>query len=179
MELPREMPELTAERGYRLRGWREADTELLREAAADPYIPLITTVPAPYGEAAAAVFLERQWRRTEIGTGYPFVLVDPEGRPVGHVGLWVADLALRGYASTGYWLAPSARGRGAAGIGLRAVTRWAREELGIARLELHVEPWNTASLRTAERSGYRRAELRPAHQQVGGEPRDMWRYVGP
>lgn len=173
------MPELAGERGFRLRGWTAADTGLLREAAQDPYIPLITTVPAPYTEAEAAAFVERQRRRTEIGTGYPFVIVDPDGRAVGNVGLWVGDLPLRGWATTGYWVAGSARGQGAAAVGLRAVTRWALEQLAIPRLELSVEPWNTGSMRTAERAGYRRRELLPAHQEVAGQPRDMWRYVTP
>ncbi|RAJ40154.1 RimJ/RimL family protein N-acetyltransferase [Kitasatospora sp. SolWspMP-SS2h] len=179
MELPRTMPELPAAHGFRLRRWSPDDTGLIREASTDPYIPLITTVPAPYTGAGAAAFVERQWRRTEIGTGYPFVIVDPAGRAVGNVGLWVGELPLRGWATVGYWVAAPARGRGAAKVALDAVVGWALDELGVPGLELFVEPWNAASIRTAERAGFRCTGLRPAHQVVDGRPRDMWRYVRP
>ncbi|MFF0294664.1 GNAT family N-acetyltransferase [Kitasatospora sp. NPDC004614] len=179
MDLPRVMPEIAAENGFRLRRWELTDRALLREAATDPYIPLITTVPAPYSDAEADAFVQRQWRRTEIGTGYPFVIEDPDGRAVGNVGLWVGELPLRGSATAGYWVPGSGRGRGVALVGLKAVTDWAFGELAVPRVELYVEPWNTGSLRTAERAGYRRETLMPAHQEVGGEPRDMWRFALP
>ncbi|WP_245194890.1 GNAT family N-acetyltransferase [Kitasatospora phosalacinea] len=177
--LPGAVPELPAAHGYRLRGWTPEDTGLLREVAADPYIPPTTTVPAPYTRAGAAAYLERQRRRTEIGTGYPFVIVDPTGRAVGSVGLWVGGLPLRGRASVGYWVAATARRRGAATAALGAVTDWALDELALPGLELCVEPWNSGSIRTAERTGFRRTGLRPAHQVVAGRPRDMWHYVRP
>lgn len=82
------MPELTAGQGFRLRRWSTGDRPLLREAAEDPYVPLITTVPAVYGEAGADAFVERQRARTADGNGYPFVIVGPEGRAVGNIGLW-------------------------------------------------------------------------------------------
>ncbi|GLW73988.1 hypothetical protein Kpho02_62860 [Kitasatospora phosalacinea] len=177
MPLPRTVPELPAAHGFRLRRWSPQDAELLREAATDPYIPLTTTVPSPYSAAAAAAYLQRQWRRTEIGTGYPFVIVDPAGRAVGDVGLWVGELPLRGWATVGYWVVPTARRRGAATAALRAVTDWALDELALPGIELSVEPGNVGSIRTAERGGYRCTGLRPAHQGVDGRPREVWRYV--
>nr|WP_202523416.1 GNAT family protein [Kitasatospora sp. SID7827] len=160
-----------------MRGWTEPDAELLRAAAADPYIPLTTTVPSPYSDAAAAAYLARQRRRTAIGTGYPFVIVDPDGRAVGGLGLWTGEVPLRGWATVGYWVAPAFRRRGAAGAALAAAADWALGELALPRLELYVEPWNTGSIRTAERAGFRRTGLRPAHQLVDGRPRDMWHYA--
>ncbi|WP_254898165.1 GNAT family N-acetyltransferase [Kitasatospora sp. NA04385] len=177
--LPRTVPELPAAHGYRLRRWGPEDTGLLREVAADPYVPLVTTVPAPYTEAGAAAYLESQRRRTEIGTGYPFVIVDPTGRPVGDVGLWVGELPLRGRATVGYWVAASARRRGAATAALGAVADWALDELALPGLELHVEPWNTGSIRTAERAGFRPTGLRTTHRSADGRPRDTRHYVRP
>ena len=43
-------------------------------------------------------------------------------------------------------------------------------------MELFIEPWNSASLRVAERCGYRRLELHPRHTAIDGTLRDMWRY---
>ncbi|MEV5595240.1 GNAT family N-acetyltransferase [Streptomyces sp. NPDC052496] len=170
------MPELIADDGLALRPWRLADLPLVREASEDAYIPLITTVPAACSEPAAVAFVERQWGRATTGAGYPFVVVTPGGRPVGMVGLWLKDLD-QGRASLGYWVVESARGRGTAVRALRTVAGWALGELRIPRLELYIEPWNTASVRTAERAGFRREGLLRGWQQVGSERRDMFMYA--
>ncbi|GEB54692.1 GNAT family N-acetyltransferase [Streptomyces gardneri] len=176
MEQPLVVPELAAGGGFALRAWRLSDVPLVREAADDDYIPLTTTVPSPWSESAAHAFVERQWGRAASGAGYPFVIVDPDGRPVGTVGLWLRELAL-GRATLGYWVVGSARGRGAAGIAVRAVAAWALKDLRIPRLELYVEPWNTASVRTAERAGFQREGLLRGWQEVGSERRDMYMYA--
>ncbi|MEU1710544.1 GNAT family protein [Streptomyces sp. NPDC005706] len=175
MEEPLYVPELAAGEGFTLRPWRMPDLDLVREASEDDHIPLITTVPSPFSEAGGVAFVERQWGRATTGTGYPFVIVSPDGEPVGNVGLWLKDLG-QGRASLGYWVVKSARGRGVAGTALEAVVGWARRELRIPRLELYVEPWNRASWRTAERVGFQREGLMRSWQQVGTERRDMFMY---
>ncbi|MFJ4340914.1 GNAT family N-acetyltransferase [Streptomyces sp. NPDC088915] len=169
MERSLHVPDLVARDGLALRPWRMSDLGLVREASADPYIPLVTTVPSPYSEAGGRAFVERQWGRATTGAGYPFVLVDADGRPVGTVGLWQGgeEVAL------GYWVVASARGRGTAAAGLAAVADWALRELGIPRLVLHIEPWNTASVRVAERAGFRREGVREGWLRVGDERRDV------
>jgi RimJ/RimL family protein N-acetyltransferase len=67
--------------------------------------------------------------------------------------------------SVGYWLLPSARGRGVATSAVRLISRWAIEELGTVHLQLHTAPDNDRSQRLAERSGFRRIEL-PATSDV-------------
>ncbi|WP_345656525.1 GNAT family N-acetyltransferase [Streptomyces siamensis] len=169
------MPELAAGGGFTLRPWRLSDLPLVREASEDDYIPLITTVPWPYSEPAGVAFIERQWSRATTRAGYTFVIVASDGRPVGQVGLWLKNLA-EGRASLGYWVVKSARGQGAAVAAVDAVVGWALRDLRIPRLELWVEPWNMASVRTAERAGFRREELLRGWQQVGDERRDMFMY---
>ncbi len=170
-----DVPELAAGEGFTLRRWSLSDLDLVREAAEDAYIPLITTVPARYSEAEGVAFVERQWGRATTGAGYPFVIVADDGRPVGAVGLWLRNIS-EGRASLGYWVVQSARGRRAAGAGLSAVARWAFTDLEIPRLELYVEPWNTASWKTAERAGFEREGLLRSWQRVGSERRDMFMY---
>ena len=46
----------------------------------------------------------------------------------------------------------------------------------IVRAQLYVEPWNTASSRTAERAGYERERLLRSWRRVGEEWRDMYSY---
>jgi RimJ/RimL family protein N-acetyltransferase len=73
-------------------------------------------------------------------------------------------------------VAGPARGRGAAGHALRTLTFWALGVRGIPRLELYVEPWNEACIRTAERAGFRQEGLLRGWQEVGGERKDMLMY---
>ncbi|MCW2871295.1 MAG: acetyltransferase [Streptomyces oryziradicis] len=178
MDLPPDVPRLRAGDRFALRPWQLSDLGLVREASDDDYIPQITTIPYPYTDAAGTAFVERQWQRPVTGAGYPFVIVRTEDSgpvPVGSVGLWLRDHA-QGRASVGYWVVNSARGQGAAAAALSAVTSWGLGELRIPRLELYAEPWNTASLRTAERAGFEREGLLRSWQRVGAERRDMFMY---
>jgi ribosomal-protein-alanine N-acetyltransferase len=172
MEPPPDLPELLAD-DYLLRRWELSDLPAVREAATDPYIPLTTTVPADYSRAAAEAYVRRQWGRPATGQA-PFAIARAgDGRAVGH-----ATLRTIGpdRAAVGYWVLPSARGAGAAGSALRALTAWGLGELRIARLELYVEPWNAGSRRTAESAGYEREGLLRDWQRMGGELKDMVMY---
>jgi RimJ/RimL family protein N-acetyltransferase len=169
------VPTLTAG-PFRLRPFGLADTDVVREAAQDPYIPLVTTVPAAFTEAEGRRFIERQWQRAERGAGYSFAIADAgTDRAVGQAGLWLRD-GCADRASLGYWVVASARGQRAAGHAITAVARWALGELRIPRLELYVEPWNQASIATAERAGFCREGLLRSWQEIGGERRDMLMY---
>lgn len=161
---------------FRLRGFDPKDLAAVREAAADPVIPRISSVPWPYDDGAGRTYLERQRRRLRDGYGYSFAIAEEAtDRAVGSLGVWLRDLDL-GRASVGYWVVPSARGRHAATLALSRASRWALLELGIPRLELYIEPWNEPSMRTAARSGYTREGLLRRWQPVGDERRDMVIY---
>jgi [ribosomal protein S5]-alanine N-acetyltransferase len=169
------VPTLAAGR-FRLRPFALADIDVVREASRDPYIPLITTVPRAFTEDEGRRFIERQWSRAGQGTGYSFAIADAgTDRAVGQVGLWLKDIG-DGRASIGYWVVGSARGRGAAGSAVRALAAWAHQGLHIPRLELYVEPWNTASIETADRAGFQREGLLRSWQEVGDERKDMYMY---
>src|SRR5580693_3746834 len=73
-----EVPVLDA-RPFRLRPFQLSDLPLVEEAARDPYIPLITTVPAAYTPGEGRAFIERQWSRAADGTGYSFAADPPAG----------------------------------------------------------------------------------------------------
>jgi ribosomal-protein-alanine N-acetyltransferase len=169
------VPTLEAGR-FRLRPFELEDLDVVREAAHDRYIPLITTVPVPFTEAAGRDFIERQWGRGKAGIGYSFAIADGDSdRAVGQIGLWLKDIE-SGRASIGYWIVASARGRGAAGQAVAAVVLWAFRQLVIPRLELYVEPWNNASIRAAERAGFRREGLLRSWQSIDGSRRDLYMY---
>jgi [ribosomal protein S5]-alanine N-acetyltransferase len=159
-----------------LRPFMLDDLDLIREASADPYIPVITTVPAVFGEDEGRRFIERQWARAEEGVGYSFAIADARtDRACGQAGLWLRDVSL-GRAQVGYWVVSSARGRGAAAIAAQVLAGWAHRELQIPRVELYVEPWNTASIRSAKRAGFQREGLLRSWQDLDGERKDMLMY---
>jgi [ribosomal protein S5]-alanine N-acetyltransferase len=162
---------------FQLRSFTLADIDAVREASSDPHIPLITTVPSAFTEYEGRLFIERQWSRAEQGAGYSFAIADTAtDQAVGQIGLWLKDLD-EGRASIGYWVVRSARGRRAAARSLQALALWATHELQIPRLQLNVEPWNTASMMTAERAGFRREGLLRSWQEVDGKRRDMYMYA--
>lgn len=67
-----------------------------------------------------------------------------------------------GTAELAYWIRPEQRGQGLASRGLRLVTGWAHRA-GLVRLWLEIDPVNRASLRVADRGGYRFEQRLPRH----------------
>lgn len=65
-------------------------------------------------------------------------------------------------AELAYWVRPESRGQGIASTAVRRMTRWAHEQ-GLRRVWLEIDPVNAASLRVAERAGYRFEERLPLH----------------
>ena len=101
--LPRRMPVISRP-PIVLRAFRDSDAALIQSVAADPLIPLITSVPASGSRADALAFIGRQHRRLSAGQGYSFAITQAVGgTPVGQAGLWLRD-ADHGRASIGYFL---------------------------------------------------------------------------
>jgi RimJ/RimL family protein N-acetyltransferase len=161
---------------FELRGFEHRDVSMVCEAAADPEIPLVATVLAGSTEAQASAFVERQRHRLRDGFGYSFVIAEAgTDRGVGSIGLWLHDVD-QGRATVGYWVVATARGHGAAHHALTALSAWALRDIGIPRIQLHVEPWNVPSIRTAERTGFVCEGLLRSWQVVGDTRRDMYVY---
>jgi RimJ/RimL family protein N-acetyltransferase len=161
-----------------LRPYAAADLPLVRQAAADPLIPSISSVPRHYTDDAGRAFIQRQHARSTEGDGYSFVIA-PGAEPksgIGSIGLWLREIE-SGRASIGYWLVADARGQRMATHALRAVVNFAFEALSIPRLHLFVEPWNVASARTAEAAGFAREATLRGWERIDGEQRDADCYA--
>ncbi len=156
-----------------LRPFAVSDLVMVRQASSDPLLPSITSVPRTYTDDAGRAFIERQHDRAAQGDGYSFVIAE-EADPtsgVGSIGLWLQEIE-SGRASIGYWVVAGARGRGLAAHALRAVVEFAFGELAIPRLHLFVEPWNTASARTAEAGGFGREATLRGWERIDDEQHD-------
>ncbi len=153
---------------------------MLRDLATDPYLPLITSLSAQATHAEALEYIERQHQRMETGVGYSLCVADLKGGALGTAGLWLSARA-QGRATIGYAVAPAARGRGVAARALAALAGFAWTLDDIFRLELYIEPWNVASLRTARAAGFVREGLLRSHQPIGDGRADMqlWSLLRP
>jgi RimJ/RimL family protein N-acetyltransferase len=152
----------------RLAPMAQSDHGELLAVIGDEAVERFTLLPT----GADAAFVERWIERYESGWA--------EGTRAGFVARAVSDDALLAFAAfvkldldaregeIGYLVLPAARGRGVAVRAVRLLTRWGFDELGLERIELLIATANTASVRVAERSGYRLdGVLRNAHFKEG------------
>jgi [ribosomal protein S5]-alanine N-acetyltransferase len=150
-----------------LRTLVEADAPALAAAARDPLVPYYTSVPENYTLEHAREFIARG--------GNNFAIVDAETDEIlGVIGFVLMD---HGRGHFGYWVGKDARGRGVATRALRLLARWAAEEHDLARLQLIVEPENLASIRVAEKAGFRREARLRSYIELRGARRDVYMYA--
>ena len=76
--------------------------------------------------------------------------------------------ASRHVADLGLMVAASHRRRGIGTALLDAALEWARDA-GVAKLELHVFPWNEAAIKLYERFGFEREGYRRSHYRRGDD----------
>jgi RimJ/RimL family protein N-acetyltransferase len=136
-----------------LRPWRMEDVPAVTVACQDPEIARwLSFVPQPYTEGDARFYVRDCMRATDERK--PFAIADPEtGDAIGSIEMRINRMQT---GHIGYWLAPEARGRGLTTDALRALSRWALQELGLGRVELVTDPDNIASQRVAENAGFTR-----------------------
>ncbi|WP_026534072.1 GNAT family N-acetyltransferase [Arthrobacter sp. H14] len=161
----------------RLRKFEDHDVSMALDLAKDPYVPTIGTLPSHATMDEVLDWVQRQRQRHVDGFGFSSAVADlVTDRALGGIGLWVAELS-EGRATAGYSLAPRERGKRIAAAALTALTEFAWTIPQLYRVELYIEPWNTASIRVAERAGYLREGLLRSHQEIGGLRRDMLLYA--
>jgi RimJ/RimL family protein N-acetyltransferase len=160
-----------------LRPWREADVPGIVLAFSDPVMQRFSWRTTPYTGTDARNWLAEQEEARLRGEELHFALAGPHDLDLvlGSVSLQEVRLA-HGCAAVGYWLAPGARGRGAATHAVRLLARWAFAGLGVARLELTCGPDHEASQHVAERCGFSREGLLRSHVPFKGARRDSVIY---
>jgi hypothetical protein len=121
-----------------LRRWATDDLPCIEEAGTDPYIPAITTVPVEWSVASGQAFIEQQWSRSVSGEGISLAIHSSElGRAVGLVSMMLRPQP--DVIGLGYWVVPSARGRGLAG---RAALLAKQLGVGVGGLPDAKHGWN-------------------------------------
>jgi RimJ/RimL family protein N-acetyltransferase len=135
-----------------LRPFTLADVPWVYEVSLDPVLQRFMQVPSPYRLEDAAAHVEQSYiAGWDDGRQAEFV-AEAAGTALGRVGLRLNE---PGAAEVGYWVDPRARKRGVATTALRAVCRWAVTTSDVDLIEWRCEAGNVASLRVAEKAGFR------------------------
>jgi RimJ/RimL family protein N-acetyltransferase len=155
-----------------LRAWRQSDLPVIAEAGQDPYIPLITTIPARYTPQDGQAFLRRQWDQAAEGRGYPLAIAAATtGDVVGMATLTGINWTHR-RAGIGYWVLSRHRGHGYATAAAALLPGIARD-IGLVRIEALIEPDNVASQAVCRAAGLLREGLLRSYYRIGSANRDM------
>jgi precorrin-6Y C5,15-methyltransferase (decarboxylating) len=147
-------PETTLAAGdLTLRPMGMADADDVAEACRDVETMRWLPLPRPYTRADAEWFITTFGPgQRESGAGIVFA-IERAGRLAGAIDLKRVDWAAR-VAEVGYWVAPWARGRGAASQAARAIAEWAVRDHGFERVQLFAAVGNAASQRVAHKAGF-------------------------
>jgi len=154
------VPALDTER-LTLRGHTLADVDECQAMWADPLVTRHIGGRPFSAEEVWARVLRYAGLWSLLGFGYWVVRERASGRFVGEVGL--ADFrravspGLDGAPEVGWALAPWAHGRGLATEAVRAALGWGDAHLPAARSVCLITPENAASIRVAEKCGFREA----------------------
>jgi RimJ/RimL family protein N-acetyltransferase len=144
--------------------------------ALDPDVLRFTRVPSSRGANFVAGWIASYVRGWEDGARAGFAIVAAgDAAFLGMIGLIRIDRDALD-AELGYVVAPAARGRGVAGRAIDLISRWAFDDLGLARVEAWIDVSNAASLRVAERAGYTREGVRRSTHFKEGNRVDMAVY---
>ncbi|MCZ2806521.1 GNAT family N-acetyltransferase [Modestobacter sp. VKM Ac-2983] len=134
-----------------LRPFREDDVEAVLAGCQDPDVQRWINIPVPYTRAdALAYVLEDSPAERRAGTGTNLA-IEVDGVVVGSTGVHRIGQHPMG-PEIGYWLAPSARGRGYAAETTHALAEWALG-LGAHRVYLVADVRNAGSQAVARRAG--------------------------
>ena len=137
-----------------LRPWAEHDVDALVAAIdGDPEITKwLELIPQPYGDAEAKAWIAASNGMWREGTASPFAVI-VEDEVIGGCGVnWIDREEAVG--DIGYWARRGVRGRGYITRAVELVSRWAFD-CGCERLQLRADSENAASLRVAERAGFK------------------------
>jgi RimJ/RimL family protein N-acetyltransferase len=142
-----------------LRCWEPADAPRLKEALdasvehLKPWMPWAHEEPSPVDAIVARLRMFRG--RFDLDEEYVYGLFDPDGvEVVGGAGLHPRSGP--GSLEIGYWIRPERLRRGLATNAAAALTRVAFSSCGVERVEIHVDPANTASLGVPEKLAFHR-----------------------
>ncbi len=166
---PSDVPAIDTER-LTLRGYRKEDFPDVAATWADPVVTKFIGGKPLTEEEVWSKFLRQVGHWSIAGFGYWVVREKASGRYTGEVGF--ADFkrelepSILGVPEQGWVLQPWSHGKGYATEAVKASLAWAASHFATPRRVCLIDVGNTASLRVAEKCGYRER----AHTTYKGSP---------
>lgn len=128
-----------------------------------------------YTEAGIEAHIQSCLNELQLGTMYPGVVLDADGRIAGRVNLRFINHTA-GSGEVGYRIAEDHCGKGLASGSVRWLQEAAYGPLGLSRLEAYASVENPVSARVLEKSGFVRRELIAQRSKIGERWLDAYRY---
>jgi RimJ/RimL family protein N-acetyltransferase len=155
----------------KLRPVSAEDRAAVYSACQDAEIQRWTSVPSRYSADDARSYIKFSKRAWRDGSTATFSILDHESSEF----LGLVDLRLYedAVAEVAYWVKAEARGRGVATEAVRLVSRWAFDQLRMARVQLGMHPENLASQRVAMKAGFQREGVLRSLREIKGERVDQ------
>jgi len=162
MRSPLQVPVLETER-LRLRGHRLDDFAACAAMWADPIVTRHIGGQPLSEEESWSRLLRYAGHWALLGFGYWVVEERATGVFIGEVGFadWKRSLepSLGEMPEIGWVFASRSHGKGYATEAVRAATAWGEEHFGASRTACIIDPENLASIRVAEKCGYREFQM--------------------
>jgi RimJ/RimL family protein N-acetyltransferase len=137
-----------------LRQFALADAAAIADACRDPEIPRWTFMPEGLTVPQARAWIETAHDALQRGRALRLAITDAvDGTFFGQIGIGDLDWNQQ-VGEIFYWVAAPARGRGVATSATKLLSAWAFDVLHLARIEITVDPRNTASQRVALTAGF-------------------------
>jgi len=153
------------------RGDRESWTAV-RAINRDWLAPWEATPPQDAGPPMSFAAMVRNLRgQARAGTLLPFV-VTLDGALVGQLTVGGITYGSLCSAHVGYWIDARVAGRGVMPTAVALAVDHCFQVLRLHRVEVNIRPENTASLRVAEKLGFRDEGLRERYLHIAGKWRD-------
>ena len=139
---------------------------------ADEGVKRFTRVPLGADAAFVTSWIGRYVTGWEDGSCAGFSIRDAESDAYWGFAA-IVSLDLEGAeGEIGYMTLPAARGKGVASRSVELLTAWGFSELGLERLELHIDVANAASAAIARRTGYTLEGIRRSSHVKDGQRAD-------
>lgn len=162
-----------------LRPWTLDDAATLMAACREPDISYWFGLPSPYTFGNALAWIgdaEPAWRD---GHDAHLAIADAAtGELVGAVSLLGVD-PVESHGRLSCWVRAARRRRGAARRALSILAAWARDDLGLERLEVGAAVGNVGAQRVAQAVGFRPEAVYRSYRQVGDRRTDYFLYSLP
>lgn len=155
-----------------LRPWSLDDTAALIAACREPDISFWCALPSPYGFGHAMSWIGEAAAAWSEGRDAHLAIDDAAtGQVVGAIDLLGVD-PVEAYGRFRFWVRAAARRRGVAGRALALLSTWARDDLGLERLEVIAPVGNAAAQGVARAAGFRPEAVYRSYRQLGAHRTD-------